>query len=194
MSLSISAGACTLRSATKRVHGASLSRQRALRFLAANAVGALILASSALATLAVANRAAADSLDAPKPAIRVLVAWIRWLPGGLPAAGYLTLTNTGDKALALDGASSASYRDVSIHRSVTHGTTVEMTPVKELTLEPHATLEFESSGYHLMLMQPAATADSASAIPITLHFSDGSVLTVPFQVRRNPAGNSAAPR
>ena len=170
-----------------------LLRQRTPRSPAAIALGALIFASSALSTLPVANSALADSPAAPKPTIRVLAAWIRWLPGGLPAAGYLTLTNTGDKALALDTASSASYRDVSIHRSIAHGTTVEMTPVKELTLPAHTTLEFESTGYHLMLMQPTAAADTAAKIPITLHFSDGSILTVPFEVRRNSAGDAAPP-
>jgi copper(I)-binding protein len=173
---------------------AATCRQRALRSLTAGAIAALIAASAALSALPVANLAVADSPAASRPTIRVLVAWIRWLPGGLPAAGYLTLTNTGNKALALDGASSAFYRDVSIHRSVANGTTVEMTPVKELTLEPHATLEFESSGYHLMLMQPAASADTAPEVPITLHFSDGSLLVVPFQVRKKPAGDSASPR
>jgi copper(I)-binding protein len=146
-----------------------------------------------LASPALSNPGVANSPGAPQPTIRVLAAWIRWLPGGLPAAGYLTLTNTGDKALALDAASSPSYRDVSIHRSITHGTNVEMRPVNELTLQPHTTLEFESTGYHLMLMQPTGSADTAIEIPITLHFSDGSSLVVPFQVRKNPAGGSAPP-
>jgi copper(I)-binding protein len=68
-----------------------------------------------------------------------------------------------------------------------------MTPVKELEVEPHATLDFESAGYHLMLMQPTGSADTAIEIPITLHFSDGSSLVVPFQVRKNPAGGSVPP-
>jgi periplasmic copper chaperone A len=155
------------------------------------AIAILTFALYALSPLPVAKLALADSPAAQQPTIRVLAAWIRWLPGGLPAAGYLTLTNTGDKALALEAASSASYRDVSIHRSVSHGSTVEMRPVKELTLAAHTTLEFESTGYHLMLMQPTAAADSAAKIPITLHFSDGSSLTVPFEVRKSPAGGSA---
>jgi copper(I)-binding protein len=177
---------------------ADLLRRPALRSLTAIAIGALIVGAPALAgptgsNPTGSNPALANSPAAPKPTIRVLAAWIRWLPGGLPAAGYLTLTNTGDKALALDTASSASYRDVSIHRSIAHGTTVEMTPVKELTLPAHTTLEFESTGYHLMLMQPTAAADTAAKIPITLHFSDGSILTVPFEVRRNSAGDAAPP-
>ena len=159
--------------------------QRARRFLTAIVLGTSIVSSAV--SPALANPAPSNSPPAPKPTIRVLAAWIRWLPAGLPAAGYLTLTNTGDKALALESASSPSYGEVSIHRSVTHGTTEEMVPVKAITLEPHQTLEFQSTGYHLMLMQPAAPADASTEITITLHFSDGSVLTVPFEVRKNPA-------
>jgi copper(I)-binding protein len=153
-------------------------------FLAAIAIGALMAASPALYTVAFADPPAA-SPAAAKPTIEIEAAWIRWLPAGLPAAGYLTLTNTGDKPLALDGASSPSYGDVSIHRSVRHGTTETMTPVKDLTLEPHQTVAFESTGYHLMLMRPATAVDTAARIRITLHFSDASSLTVPFKLRRN---------
>lgn len=163
--------------------------QRARRLLTAIALGASIVSSAVFPVLA--NPAPSNSPPAPKPTIRVLAAWIRWLPAGLPAAGYLTLTNTGDKALALESASSPSYGDVSIHRSITHGTTEEMVPVKAITLEPHQTLEFQSTGYHLMLMQPTASADTSAKIPITLRFSDGSVLTVQFEVRKNPATDSA---
>jgi len=163
--------------------------QRARRFLAAIALGASIVSS--VVSPALANPPPPSSASVAKPTIRVLTAWIRWLPAGLPAAGYLTLANTGDKPLALESASSPSYGDVSIHRSVMHGTTEEMTPVKAVTLEPHQTLEFQSTGYHLMLMQPTASAGTSAKIPITLRFSDGSVLTVPFEVRKNPAADSA---
>lgn len=163
--------------------------QRARRLLTAIALGASIVSSAVFPVLA--NPAPSNSPPAPKPTIRVLAAWIRWLPAGLPAAGYLTLTNTGDKALALESASSPSYGDVSIHRSITHGTTEEMVPVKAITLEPHQTLEFQLTGYHLMLMKPTPSADTSAKIPITLRFSDGSVLTVPFEVRKNPATDSA---
>ena len=162
--------------------------QRARRFLTAIALGAAIISS--VVSPALANPPPPNSASVPEPTIRVLTAWIRWLPAGLPAAGYLTLANTGDKPLALEAASSPSYGDVSIHRSVTRGTTEEMTPVKAVTLEPHQTLEFQSTGYHLMLMQPTASADTSAKIPITLRFSDGSVLTVPFEVRKNRAADS----
>jgi hypothetical protein len=132
--------------------------------------------------------AAADPPVASTRTVRVLEAWIRWLPAGLPAAGYLTLVNTGDKPISLERASSSSYRDVSIHRSTTHGGNVQMAPVDEITIPAHATLEFESQGYHLMLMQPAAATATAEQLPVMLHFSDGSSLDVPFEIRRTPAG------
>ena len=151
---------------------------------------AIILGAALFVFPALPGSAFADSPPARQPAIRVLSAWIRWLPAGVPAAGYLSLTNTGDKALTLEAASSPSYADISIHRSVVHGGTEEMTPVKALTIAPHQTLEFQSTGYHLMLMQPSPSADTSSKIPITLKFADGSVLTVPFEVRKTPAAGS----
>ena len=161
-----------------------LSPSRVLRSLA---ILVIIAASAADPPLA-----AAEPPVASAPSVRVLAAWVRWLPAGLPAAGYLTLVNTGDKPLSLERASSASYGDVSIHRSITHGTNVQMTPVKEITIAAHSTLEFESQGYHLMLMQPTASA-AAGQVPVTLYFSDGSSLVVPFEIRRTPAGGSQRP-
>lgn len=160
------------------------------RSRAARSLGAIALLASIVFSSSLAERAVADSPAAGKPTIQVLAAWIRWLPAGLPAAGYLTLTNTGDKTLSLVAASSRSYRDISIHRTVTHGDMEDMMPVKELSLEPHQTLEFESTGYHLMLMQPTTPADTSSRISIALRFSDGSVLTVPFEVRKNASAGS----
>ena len=165
--------------------------QRARRFLTAIAPAP---ASSSPARLSGPRRPCPlELVPAPKPTIRVLTAWIRWLPAGLPAAGYLTLVNTGDKPLRLVAASSPAYRDVSLHRTVTHGDVEDMVPVKEITLEPHKTLEFETTGYHLMLMQPTASASNGTRVSIVLRFSDGSVLTVPFEVRKGPAEGSIAP-
>ena len=129
--------------------------------------------------------------SAPSPPVQVISAWIRWLPAGLPAAGYLTLTNTGAKPIELESAASPSYGDVSIHRSIKQGTTEEMVPVKEITLEPHRTLAFESTGYHFMLTKPAPSADTSATIPITLRFADGSSMTVTFAVRKNSQPGSA---
>jgi periplasmic copper chaperone A len=124
------------------------------------------------------------------PTVRVDEAWIRWLPAGVPEGGYATLTNIGDNPLTLIGATSPQFREISIHRSVNRHGTMEMDPVKEITINPHSTLEFASSGYHLMLIQPTATLEPKQQVAITLRFADGSSLTVPFEVRKTGASSS----
>jgi periplasmic copper chaperone A len=165
-------------------HGAGTMRRLFKQPGPRTAALALVLSLFAHATLA---------SPPATPTIRVVAAWIRWLPAGLPEAGYLTVTNVGGASLALESASSPFYGDVSIHRSITRGTTEEMEPVKEITLAPHQTLEFESTGYHLMLMKPKPSVDATATIPITLVFKDGSSVTVPFEVRKKPQGNAAQP-
>ena len=118
------------------------------------------------------------------PTIRVTDAWIRWLPAGVPAGGYATLTNTGEKPVTLLTASSAEFAEVSIHRSIERGNNMEMMPVERITIDPHSTLDFAATGYHLMLMEPSTSLKPGGRVPITLRFADGSRLTVQFEVRK----------
>lgn len=114
--------------------------------------------------------------------------WIRWLPAGVPAAGYLTLVNTGGGSLALIAAESADFGSVTIHRSVAREGIMRMEEVKEIPVGPHSRLDFDAQGYHLMLMDPVRPIESAKQIPITLRFRDGTSLTIPFEVRKPGAG------
>ena len=120
----------------------------------------------------------------PAPSIQVKDAWIRWLPAGVPAGGYATLINTGDKPVTLIGASSAVFAEAMIHRSIARAGTMEMSPVERITIDPHSTLDFAASGYHLMLMQPSRSLVAGSYVPITLRFAGGGQLTVQFEVRK----------
>jgi copper(I)-binding protein len=121
--------------------------------------------------------------------IRVEDPWIRWLPAGVPAAGYLTLVNTGDEPVALIAAVSADFGDVSMHRSLERGGVMQMDEVGEIIVDPHSRLELAAKGYHLMLMNPARPIESQKHVPITLRFRDGTSLTVPFEVRKPGAGS-----
>jgi len=127
---------------------------------------------------------AALAFASAAPAIRVDEAWIRWLPAGVPAGGYMTLTNTGDRPVTLISASSPDYGEVSLHRNLNRGGTIEMAPAGEITVNPHASLNFAATGYHFMLMQPRTPRQPGDHIPITLHFADGASLTVEFEVRQ----------
>jgi len=127
--------------------------------------------------------AAASSAATAAQAVEIKEAWIRWLPGGVPLAGYATLANVSDQPVVLTSATSDAFRDLSLHQTLRSGGTVRMSPLERLSIAPHTTLDFEARGIHLMLMQPRETLDPRGQIPITLHFADGSSLGVQFQVR-----------
>ncbi len=124
--------------------------------------------------------------------MQIKSAWIRWLPGGVPLAGYATLANVSDQPVVLTSATSDAFHDLSLHQTLQTGGTVRMSPLERVSIAPHTTLDFEARGIHLMLMQPRETLDPHGAVPITLHFADGSSSTVQFQVRtsaENPRRN-----
>ena len=149
---------------------------------AARAVSRVALSAFvAAASLICAASAAAQA--GPSAGIEVSDAWIRWLPGNLPAAGYLTLVNRGDRPLILVAASSPNYAEVSLHRSLDRAGIGEMVPMRQITIGAHASLKFAAMGYHMMLMQPTKALQPGDQVPITLHFADGSAVTVKFAVR-----------
>jgi copper(I)-binding protein len=146
-------------------------------------VSTFLCVAALLLTTSLASSAAAPSPATQAQAAKIKTAWVRWLPGGLPLAGYATITNASDQPIVLTSATSAAFHDVSLHQTIHAGGTVRMSPLDRIAIAPHAMLDFEVRGIHLMLMQPRETLDPNGQVPITLHFTDGSSLTVPFQVR-----------
>jgi copper(I)-binding protein len=116
-------------------------------------------------------------------AVQVRDAWVRWLPGDLPAGGYVTLTNTSDQSASLVAASSPDYAQVSLHRSLQVSGTSRMMPVQKITVAAHASLEFAGHGYHLMLEHPKKTLHPGDRVAVTLSFAGGSQVTVQFELR-----------
>jgi len=134
--------------------------------------------------LSVAQAAAAGT-------VQVTRAWIRVLPGDLPAAGYATLENPGDKPVALLDAHSAAYRDIMLHRSVTAGGVSRMMMVRRLTVPAHGRARLAPGGYHLMLMHATRIVTPGEKVSITLRFDDGNTETVVFVAM--PANATGAP-
>jgi periplasmic copper chaperone A len=134
--------------------------------------------------LACAFISSAATLD-----IRVEDAWIRWLPANLPAAGYFTLVNTGNRAEVLLGASSVDFRDVSLHQSRNNAGTMEMRPVDRIVIDPHSSMRLQDAGYHLMLMQPNRTLKPGDRVTMVLRFEGGTV-TAQLEVRAPDSSRS----
>ncbi len=120
----------------------------------------------------------------PSPALQARDAWIRWLPGDLPAGGYVTLVNTTDQPIRLVAASCPEYGVVSLHRSLNVAGTARMQPVDQIIVAAHSSLQFAAQGYHLMLERPKKALQPGDRVAITLRFADAAALTVPFEVRR----------
>jgi periplasmic copper chaperone A len=149
-------------------------------------VGAWLAPAAPLATAA-----AADAPPSSGPSqLSIRDAWIRWLPSGLPAAGYMTLVNGSDRALELTAVSGDAYREIGLHRSVTQSGMSRMESVNAISVPPHSALRFEAGGYHLMLMQPTHALAPGDHVALTLHFAGGATRSVNFEVR---APNGSAP-
>lgn len=122
--------------------------------------------------------------------VRASHAWIRLLPGDLPAGGYVTLANDGDQAARLDGASSPDYAQAMLHRSTMRGGMSEMTMIDHLDVPAHGQVALAPAGYHLMLMKAAHPMKPGDKVEVILRFADGSTLPVAFTAR--PANATSA--
>jgi copper(I)-binding protein len=110
-------------------------------------------------------------------------AWIRVLPGALPAGAYVVLHNDGDQPVSLTGASSPAYGEVMLHESSRAGGMSRMTMVDALAIPAHGTQILAPGGYHLMLMDAKQPVQPGDTVRITLKFGDGSTLPVDFIAR-----------
>ena len=112
--------------------------------------------------------------------VRATGAWIRVLPGNLPAGGYVTLHNDGDQAATLQGASSSAYGSVMLHQSSTNTGMGRMRMVDRLRVPAHGEVALAPGGYHLMLMDAAKPVQPGQTVRVTLQFADGSSLATDF--------------
>lgn len=139
------------------------------------------LPALALSVFLLALVPAAHAADAE--AVRVSHAWLRVLPGDLPAGGYATLENTGDAPVALVGASSDAYGHVMLHQSSQAGGMSRMSMVERLPLPPHGKATLAPGGYHLMMMHATRQVQPGEMVKVQLRFADGSTLDVDFAAR-----------
>lgn len=148
----------------------------------------------AVGVFAAASLFAAQAFAGDADHVQASQAWIRVMPGTLPAGGYVTLVNQADHAVSLKGASSASYGQVMLHKSSTEGGMGRMEMVDSLTIPAHGTATLSPGGYHLMLMNAAKPVQVGEQVKLTLNFADGSVLSTNFEAKpANTVDGDTAP-
>ena len=125
---------------------------------------------------------------AAHPQVSVHDAWIRWLPAGLPAAGYMRVENHSSKPVTLVNADSPRhYSSVMLHETLKSSGLATMGKVDGVVIPAHSVLHFAPGGYHIMLMNPKHAIKPGASIPIVLRFAGGGHVTAHFIVRKSDA-------
>ena len=114
--------------------------------------------------------------------VSVSNAWIRALPGSLPAAAYFTVRNSGTRDITLSGASSAACGMLMLHKSSSANGMASMADVDSVDIHPGGVTRFEPGGLHLMCMDPKRL-EPGGRVAITLQFANGKRVTTSFVVR-----------
>jgi copper(I)-binding protein len=143
----------------------------------------IILASAALAVLAVAAPARAEDVKAGD--LVISQAWTRATPNGAKiGGGYLTIENKGSAPDRLIGGSADVAGSVQVHEMSMDNGVMKMRPVeKGLTIDPGKTVKLAPGGYHLMMMELKAPLKQGDKVPVTLEFEKAGKVAVSLDVQ-----------
>ncbi len=115
--------------------------------------------------------------------VTITDAWLRALPGNLPAGGYFTLHNGTARTVTLTGAESPACGMVMLHKSDEMSGMSSMSEVASIDVTAGSTVKFAPGGYHLMCMDPTALLKPGATVAVTVQFADDAKITTPFAVR-----------
>ena len=121
-------------------------------------------------------------------------AWVRAMPPSQAnTAAYLTLENTGQRALRIVGAHSHPEAVVEIHSSGIVDGMMTMQAVGVVNVAAGNSVEFGPGGMHLMIMGLAKMPAPGEQVKLCLEFESASPLCADATVRKAaPAADDAA--
>ncbi|WMJ68314.1 copper chaperone PCu(A)C [Stenotrophomonas sp. 24(2023)] len=129
---------------------------------------------------------AASASAAEVGCVTVEQGWVRLPPSaGMPmTAGYGLIHNGCAKAVAITGARSARFADVSLHETTIVDGVSRMRAVERLPLAPGARAELKPGGLHLMLMEGKGALKEGEAVPLQLQLEGGGEASATLAVRK----------
>lgn len=113
-------------------------------------------------------------------------AWARPTPEGTTiSAGYLKITNHGDKPDTLLGASTPIAASAELHESsMTADGVMTMRPLENgLEIKPGATVELKPAGAHIMILGVKEPLKDGQTVPVKLTFKTAGTVEVPFAIK-----------
>ncbi|MEO8062795.1 MAG: TonB-dependent receptor [Pseudomonadota bacterium] len=118
--------------------------------------------------------------------------WSPPIAAGRPVGvAYLSITNNGDSADTLTGASSPLAASVQMHQTTLSEGMARMRPLAELTIASRKTVKIEPGGIHLMLVGLNGPLLAGTTFPLTLVFRNAGSITVQINVEERDAPPAA---
>ena len=122
--------------------------------------------------------------------------WARATPkGATVGGGYLKITNKGQTADRLTGATLSVAGSVEIHEMAMSGNRAQMRQLQSgLEIKPGATVELKPGSYHMMFMKLKQPLEKGQRIKGTLTFEKAGSIEVEYAVEAvgapSPGGHS----
>ena len=98
--------------------------------------------------------------------------------------GYATIRNPCARPVAVVGAESPVFSDVSLHETVNTDEMSHMQASARIIVPAHGEVRLMPGARHLMLMGPAHDFRPGEKIRMTIKFSDGGKVAAEFPVSR----------
>jgi copper(I)-binding protein len=115
-------------------------------------------------------------------------AWSRATAPGMPmGVAYLSITNHGNVADALVGASTPAAARVEMHETSMVDGVARMRPLSEIVIAPGATVKIAPGGIHLMLVDLEAALERGKTVPLVLEFRHAGKVTVQLAIEARDA-------
>ncbi len=124
------------------------------------------------------------SLAALAAGLEVSGAYVRAVPPGQPnSAGFMNVTNTGDRDLALVDAESDVAKVVELHTHINDNGMMRMRRIERIPVPAGATVQLKPGGHHVMFIGLKRQLKPGEMVTITLVADDGSRTTVEAPVK-----------
>jgi copper(I)-binding protein len=118
--------------------------------------------------------------------------WVRAMPPfQTVSAGYFTLTNSGDTAVAIVAASSNVAKKVELHATRMIDGMMRMEPIKALAVAPGEQVQLAPGGMHLMMLDVAFRLVPDDDVQLCLRLASGEEVCTDADVRKD--GETTAP-
>lgn len=110
-----------------------------------------------------------------------------WSPEAPPVvkvmAGYMKISNSGNKDIKIKSAKSSLFKKVEIHLSQNKNGMMRMLKQENLAVKAHSQIELKPGGLHMMLIGKLKPIKSGSFIPVTLLFSNSESINIKLKVK-----------